>query len=128
MLVTVLAVAVAVAVILRRRVVLPVPMRMPRRLPLVRMAVRVHRLRMALHQAELRRRDSGAEDTLGRDFEVLNRQAAERRLELVEREARIEQGAEDHVARSAVEAVEVEDPHGLPGRRRKPETVIVAYG
>src|SRR4029079_18672625 len=48
-------------------------------------------------------------------------------LERLERQPCIQQRAEDHVARGTVEAVEVEDPHGLPGRRRKPETVIVAY-
>src|SRR6478736_1503687 len=82
---------------------------------------------MPLDQPELRRRHPGPEDAFGRDLEVLNRQAAKRSLERLERQPCIQQRAEDHVTRGAVEAVEVEDPHGLPGRRRKPETLIVAY-
>ncbi len=115
-------VAVAVPVTVLGRVVVPMRIRI-----VVRVAVRVNRLGMPLDQPELRRRHAGPEDALGRDLEVLNRQAAKRGLQRLQRQSCIQQRAEDHVARGAVEAVEVEDPHGLPGRRRKPETVIVAY-
>jgi hypothetical protein len=60
-----------------------------------------------LDEPELRGRDPGAQDAVGRDRPVVDRQAAEGPAELVERKAEIEQGAEHHVARHARKAVDV---------------------
>ena len=58
--------------------------------------------------AELRRRHARAGHPLGRDVAVLDRQAAERPAQRVDRQAEIEQRAEDHVARRARETVEIQ--------------------
>jgi hypothetical protein len=58
-------------------------------------------------QPELRRRHAGAQHPVGRHGPVLNRQAAKRRAQAVERQAEIQQGAEEHIARGAGETIEV---------------------
>src|SRR5215510_4962741 len=58
--------------------------------------------------AELRRRHPGAQHFPGMDMGVAEREAAQRGLELVERQTRVEQRAQRHVARDAREAVEVQ--------------------
>src|SRR5262245_16164474 len=58
--------------------------------------------------AELRRRHPGAQHFPGVDMGVPEREAAERGLELIERQTRVEQRAQRHVARDAREAVEVQ--------------------
>ena len=74
---------------------------------------------------ELRRGEAGAGDTFGPYAVAVDRKAAERAAEVFERQARIEQRAEDHVAGCAREAVEVQRssrpkpsyPASLPIRR-----------
>ena len=51
-----------------------------------------------LQHAELRGRDAGTEDALGGNAAVLDGEAPERPADDVERNAEIEQGAENHVA------------------------------
>jgi hypothetical protein len=66
---------------------------------IVRVIVRVRRLVLA-RDADVRRGEAGSEDT--RDVQlVAHAQAAERRAQLVERQARVEQRAEHHVAGGA---------------------------
>ena len=59
-------------------------------------------------QPELRRRDPGAQDPLGRENAVFDRQAAERAAQRLERHAGVEQRAEDHVAGRPGKTVEIE--------------------
>ena len=59
---------------------------------------------------ELRRRDAGPQDTLGVDVIAGHREAAERPLELIERQTGVKERAERHVARDAGETVEVQNP------------------
>ena len=61
---------------------------------------------------ELRRRHAGAQHALGRDVVAVDGQTAQRRAKPVERDPRVEQRAQNHVAGGAVEAVEVENSHG----------------
>ncbi len=56
----------------------------------------------------------GLHHAIDRHVPALDREAAERALQLVERQTGIEQRAEDHVPRRAREAVEVEDLHSRP--------------
>jgi hypothetical protein len=60
--------------------------------------------------AELRRRDARAQHARRMDVRVAEREAAERPLQVVERQAGVDQRAERHVARDSGEAVEVEHP------------------
>src|SRR5262245_38350324 len=63
---------------------------------------------------ELRRRHAGPDDSTYADVAAVERQAAEGLPQIVERQAGIEQGAEDHVAGDAREAIEVKHAaHGL---------------
>ena len=52
-------------------------------------------------KAEFRGRYSGAQNFLGGDVAVLEREAPERGPQRVERQTQIEQGAQHHVARGA---------------------------
>ena len=80
-----------------------------------------------LVQTELRRRDAGPQDTFRRDLEMIDRKAAQSTAQRVERQPRVEEGAENHVAGGAVETVEIEDPHrARTGLSRKPKTFILA--
>jgi membrane protein implicated in regulation of membrane protease activity len=54
-----------------------------------------------LVHVELRRRDAGAQHPRGRDLVAREGQAAERVLQIVERQARVEQRPEQHVAGNA---------------------------
>ena len=54
------------------------------------------------------------QDAIDRHVPAFNREAAQRGLELVERQARIEERTKNHVARRAGEAIEVENPHTRP--------------
>ena len=66
-----------------------------------------------LVDAELRGGDPRAQHARGVDVRVAERQAAERALQIVERQAGVEQRAERHVARDPRKAVEVKNPaHG----------------
>ena len=58
---------------------------------------------------ELGGRHAGAQDTRRADVEAGHGEAAERALQLVERQAGVEQGAERHVARDAREAIEIQE-------------------
>ena len=58
---------------------------------------------------ELRRRHAGAQHLLRRNLRAVDGEAAERPPELVERQPGVEQRAQHHVARRAVEAIEVEN-------------------
>jgi hypothetical protein len=64
---------------------------------------------------ELGRRHAGAEDAVGVDVISRHGEGAERVLQLVERQAGVEERAENHVARDAGKTVEVQQPaHGRP--------------
>ena len=65
------------------------------------------RRRRRLVHTELRRRHAGAQHAFGRHRAVLDRQAAKRGAQAVDRQTEIEQRAEEHVARSAGETVDV---------------------
>jgi hypothetical protein len=54
-----------------------------------------------LVHVELRRRDAGAQHPRGRDVVTRQGEAAERALQIIERQARVEQRPEQHVARNA---------------------------
>src|SRR5687767_6232871 len=71
------------------------------------------RVRMFMH-AEFCRRHTGLDDPNDRHVPPFDGEAAERSRELLERQSRIEQGAEDHVARRARKTVEVENPQSNP--------------
>jgi hypothetical protein len=64
-----------------------------------------------LVDTEFRGRDAGLDDALGGDVPALDGEAAQRALQLVERQTGIEQRAEDHVPGRAREAVKVENLH-----------------
>src|SRR5688572_11058161 len=72
----------------------------------------IQRLALAA-DVELGRTDAGARHALGPHRVRRNRQASQCRPHLLERHARIDQRAQDHVPRGTGEAVEVEDPHDL---------------
>ena len=81
---------------------------------LVRMVVgMLQRFRFTAH-AKLRRRHSCARDPLGPDGIPINREAAERTAQIVERKTRIEQRAENHVAGGAGETIEVQNLQTRP--------------
>src|SRR5688572_365801 len=71
-----------------------------------RMGVFVH--------AELRRGDAGFDHAIDRHVPPFDGQAAEGALQLLERQARVEQGAEDHVPRRARETIEVQNLQSAP--------------
>ena len=58
---------------------------------------------------ELRRRHTGAQHALGADLVARHGEAAERARQLLERQARVEERAERHVARNAGETVEIQN-------------------
>ena len=64
--------------------------------------------RTMLVDDELRGRHAGAQDARGADVEARHGEAAERALQVVERQAGIEHRAERHVAGDPGEAVEVQ--------------------
>ena len=61
---------------------------------------------------ELRRRHAGAQHAVGGEIVALQGQAAEGLAQRLERQTGIEQRAEEHVARDAGEAVEIQNLHG----------------
>jgi hypothetical protein len=61
-------------------------------------------------QPELRRRDAGTQHAVGRYRAVLDREAAERAAQSVERQPQIEERPEDHVARRAGKTIEISNP------------------
>ena len=63
---------------------------------------------------ELRRGNTCLQDTIERDLPAVDGEAAEGALQFVERQAGVEQRAENHVPRRAREAVEVQDLHSMP--------------
>jgi hypothetical protein len=66
-------------------------------------------------KAEFRGSDALSQDALGADPVSGNRQAAQRAPQFVERKAGVKARAQNHVARGAGEAVEVENgPHASP--------------
>ena len=71
------------------------------------------RMRMFVH-AELGSGQSGLDHPIDRHVPPFDGKAAERALQLVERQAGIEQRAENHVARRARETVEVQNPQSNP--------------
>ena len=66
------------------------------------------RVRFILTYDEFRCGDAGAQDAVGGDTTEINRKAAEGAAQVIEREAEIEERAQDHVARGAGETIEVE--------------------
>ena len=60
--------------------------------------------------AELGRRHPGPQHALGGDRVAVDGEAAERALQLVERQAGVDERAEHHVAGNARETVEIQDP------------------
>ena len=65
----------------------------------------------SLDQVELRRRHSRPQHPLGGELVLADAEAPERAAEVLEREPRVEQRAEDHVARGAIETVEIQQLH-----------------
>ena len=59
---------------------------------------------------ELRRRHAGAKHALRRDLGPVEREAPQRASQLVERQPGVEQRAQHHVARRAVETIEIQNP------------------
>src|SRR6187402_1630459 len=64
--------------------------------------------------AELRRRDAGLDDADNRHVPPFDGEAAKRALQLLERQSRVEQRADDHVARRTRETIEVENLQSNP--------------
>jgi hypothetical protein len=94
------------------------------RVALLRCVVRIARGRRSLGRAtlaqpELGRGDPGPIYSIGLDrpCRISERQAPERRAQVIERQARVEQRAEHHVAGSARETVEISDAAHVTGRR-----------
>ena len=73
---------------------------------------RVARLAVLVHD-ELRGRDARPEHTPRADVEPRHGQTSERAFHILEREAGIDQCAEDHVARDTGKTIEVQDPGHL---------------
>ena len=76
-----------------------------------------YRRRVLVH-AELRRRDAALHHAVGGNVPALDAEAPERRLQLGQREAGIEQRAENHVAGGAGETVEIQQLHKSPASRK----------
>ena len=94
-----------------------VTMRMIRRMiVLVMVIVRFPAMMFVLSHGKPGRRHARAKHTFGRDVVARHRQAAQRAFQVVEREAGIQKGAEDHVARNTREAVEIENACHEPRR------------
>jgi hypothetical protein len=75
-------------------------------------------------QVELRCRHPRPQHPLGTEFVLIDAQAAESAAEVLEREPRVEQGAQDHVARGAIETVEIQQLHReVTGRPRRSQTL-----
>ena len=73
------------------------------------------RVLAVLFDDELRGGNAGAQYSRRRDPGAVDGKAAERAAQLLERQAGIEQRAQHHVARRAVEAVKIQNPgHGYP--------------
>ena len=73
------------------------------------------RVEGTLVHRELRRRNAGAQDLFRAQFHLAQREAAEGVLQIVERQAGVEQRAERHVARDPRKTVEVQNPaHRCP--------------
>ena len=70
--------------------------------------VRYARVAVLLDE-EFRRRHTGAQHAFRRNRRAVDGQAAQRAAQLVERQPGVEQRAQHHVARRAVETVEIED-------------------
>ena len=68
---------------------------------------------MLVH-AKFRRRHAGLDHAIDRHVPSFDGQAAERALQFLERQTRIEQRPEDHVARRARETVEVQNLQSSP--------------
>ncbi len=62
-----------------------------------------------LFDDEFRRRHPGSQDACGRNRRPFDRQTAQRAAQLFERQPCIQQGAQHHVARCAVETVEIQN-------------------
>ena len=67
--------------------------------------------RLFSNHVELRRADAGADYRLRPDRTRRNCQAPERTPDVLERNARVDQGSKHHIAGRAREAVEVQNPH-----------------
>ena len=68
----------------------------------------VVQVRLVLVHDELGGRDAGAQDPFRVHLIAGHREAAERALQIVERQAGVEERAERHVARDAGEAIEIQ--------------------
>ena len=68
--------------------------------------------------AELRGRDAALDDAIRRDIPPLDAEAAERLLERSQRQAGVDERAEDHVAGRARETVEIQHLHQPPASRK----------
>ena len=79
---------------------------------ILRGAGRVARLAVLVHD-ELRGRDAGPEHTPRADVVPRHGQTSERAFQILQREAGIDQRAEDHVARDTGETIEVQEPGHL---------------
>ena len=66
---------------------------------------------------ELRGAHARADDPLGPDSLTVDCEASERTAQIVKRQPRIEQGAEDHVTGGARKAVKVQNRHARPSYR-----------
>src|SRR5688572_3755910 len=84
------------------------------RVPGSRIPVRGSRrsVRVLMH-AKFGRRHTGLDHPVGGHVPALNGKTPQRAFELVERQTRVEQRAENHVAGGAGETVEVQDLHRL---------------
>ena len=65
--------------------------------------------RLRFVHRKLGRRYTGAQDSFRRQLHAVERQAAERGPQIVERQTRVEQRAKRHVAGDSGEAVEIEE-------------------
>ena len=80
----------------------------------VRMFVRVRgafmkvRVRLLFADHELGGGNAGAQDAVGRDATEIHGEAAEGAAQVIEREAEIEERAQDHVARGTGETIEIQ--------------------
>ena len=75
-------------------------------------------------QMELRRRHPCAQYPLRGELVVADAETPQRAAKVVQREPRVEQGAENHVARGAIETVEIQQLHTeVSGHRRRPQTL-----
>ena len=117
-------VAVIVPVVMTvRRVVVRMRMRVGMLVRVDVLLMHVSRDRFFANHAELRRTDARTDHGFRPDGFRRNGQAAERTADILERNTRVYQCTEHHVARGAREAVEVQNPHNrtiLPGYPSSP--------